>query len=277
MKSGVLKIFENAGMGVAIFALFSAHGSLSEEKKDTPPPNNVNFSIYENSPLTKTNYYTSRVLKFVQNWPPATLDLHDDRPVYIRGIKTPDNSDIVGMVKHFTVKASFDSVINFTENFTEYPKIWEDVQSVKIQSQDHNRIVTEWVRKAPAFFLSKIRYTLLYTSDKTLPGRVVYRQQLVESNSIKANDAIVVMEKMTEETTRVSVVTFFEAEFGPFRSLIESKIWRKSLESSFKDDIAFMSKLEHPDWTLDQISDAADLALKKNPLEQLEYTDLLKF
>jgi|GEM_PF-2478636 len=242
----------------------------------------ANYSLYDTSPLVKLNYYTLPILKFLDHWPPPTEALaksedQNAKPSFIRAIKTPGHPDAIGMVKHYTIQAPLEKVVETTEKFEDYPKIWDDVISVTVKSRDKNQSVTEWVRKAPAFFLSKTHYSMLYTADKSKPGRVVYREQFIDGNAPKASDGVVVLEKVGANATRVSVVSFFEADFGPFRGIIEGKIWSKSMESSYKDDLAFRNKVEHPDWSLDKIQDAVDHIYDQHSIESVEYTDLLKF
>ena len=235
------------------------------------------YSLYETSPLVKLSYYTLPILKFLDQWPPPTSALHDERPTLIRAVRTPTRPDTVGMVKHYSVPASLDKVVELTERFEDYPKIWDDVLSVNVQSRDKNRVVTEWLRKAPAFFLAKTHYTMLYTIDKTFPNRVVYLEQLIDGNAPKTSDTLVVLEKDGEASTQVSVVSFYEADFGPLRGVIEGKIWQKSMEGSYKDDLSFINRAQHPEWSLDQIKDAVDHIYDQHPIDSVEYTDLLKF
>lgn len=239
-----------------------------------PPPKP--YALGEVDPKCKTGFYTPKILKFLDHWPPPTLKIADKRPVLVRAIKTPSQPDVIGVIKHFSVKFPLDKVVEVSEKFEEYPKIWEDVESVQVESRDRNRTVTSWVRKSPAFFLGKIRYRLQYVTDKSVKGRVVFRQQLIDGNSVDSTDALVILEKMGAAETRITVLNFFNPNAGPFRSLVEGTIWQKSLENNFKDDIAFRARLEHPDWDLDQITKEAERLLDQFPIEKVEYTDLVQ-
>lgn len=259
----------------------------------------ANYRLDEIYPSIKMSYYTSRILKFLDHWPAPILSLqdkalaqervlaqvrkeiptkkNDDTSVFLRAIRTPNHSQTVGMVKYFNIKVPLEKVVEVTERFEEYPKIWGDVLSVTVPLRDRNRIVTEWIRKSPAFFLSKVRYKMLYVIDRSVPDRVVYRQQLIEGNAMSASDGLVVLEKVGDGLTRASIVAFFEPNCDPFCSMVEGKIWQKSMEGSLRDDVAFRARLEHPDWKIDQITEAADQVLDRNPINQVEYTDSLHF
>jgi hypothetical protein len=54
----------------------------------------------------------------------------------------------------------------------------------------------------------------------------------------------------------------------------EGEIWRKSMEGTFKDDISFLARMEHPDWDEDKIADHADDVKDKNPFHDVQTADL---
>ena len=74
--------------------------------------------------------------------------------------------------------------------------------------------------------------------DRSHPGRVISRQQLIDGNSLNSSDGLVVLEKR-DNVTRLSIVTFFDPDAGPFRPLVDGVIWKRNMENSFKDDTAF--------------------------------------
>lgn len=266
---GFLFILLQLNLCGAIAGSITDSGSIISESKL--------FRLNEMAPGVKKSYYSQSILKFLEHWPPPTLALTDERPVIIRAIKTPDRPNYMGMVKHSEINVSLKKVEAITERFEDYSKIWDDILSGKVISFDRNRSVTEWVRKAPAFFLPKVHYRMLYTSDKSFPGRIVYRQQLIDGNMLNFSDSIVVLEKLAEDRTRVTVLNFFDTDFGLLRRVAESKIWKTMLQNGFKDDIAFRAKLEHPDWDVDQITKEANKALDRFPIDEVQYTELLSF
>lgn len=259
---------------------------LAQEATPVPSPSptpsaspaSAPYRLDDFDPSAKTGYYTSRILKFLDHWPPPTLTITDtDRTIYTRAIRTPDHPRIVGTIKHFNIQAPIERVAQVTEDFENYPKIWEGLKSVKIESRDRNRVVTAWVRGAPAFFMPKLHYRLVYVIDRSQPGRIVYRQQLIDGNALSSSDGVVVLEKRGDNLTRLSIVTFFDPDAGPFRALVDGVIWNRSIENSFKDDTAFRAHIEHPDWDKDRLSDEADKAWDQNKIDPILYTDLLKF
>ena len=240
-------------------------------------PDAANYALDDSGSWAKPTPASGRLLNALKHWPPATLSLDQGRPEFIRGIRTPGNDDLIGMVKYFVVQVPIEKVVRLNEAFGDYPNIWKDVLSVKIEVQEKNRIVTEWTRKAPAFFLPKVHYRMVTLIDKSNSTRVIYRHQLVDGNLVKTSDALVIADKISDSKTRISVLNFFTPEIGPFRSLVSGKIWRQSLENGFKEDIAFRARIEHPEWSIDRVTEEAEQTLDSFPIKNIEYTDLIHF
>jgi uncharacterized membrane protein len=233
------------------------------------------YALDDAGTWAKPSATSQRLLLTLKHWPPATLTLHDERPEVIRAIKTPGNEDLIGMVKHFEVNESLARVVAVNEDFDAYPKLWENVLGVKVESRDINRVVTQWTRKAPAFFLPKIHYRMISIADKSETGKVIYRNQLIDGNMIKTSDSLVVFEQLDPNRTRVSVLNFFTPDVGHFRAIAAGRIWKQSMQDAFKDDVAFRARTEHPDWSVDRISEEADQALARFPINSVQYTELL--
>jgi uncharacterized membrane protein len=235
------------------------------------------YRLDEADPTAKPTYYSEHALHFLDHWPPPAIPNCHAEYSCVRAIRTPGHSSIVGMVKYFTVKAPLAAVLAVAENVEDYPHIWTDVLRVKVLSRDKNRTTTEWLRKAPAFFLPKIHYRMMSVVDRSSPNRVVSRSQLIDGNALKSSDSVAVYERVSATETRVSVVNFFDANFGPFRAIVEGKIWKTSMQNALRDDVAFRAHIEHPDWSAERLEEEAKRALEQHPIDQVEYTDLLKF
>lgn len=236
---------------------------------------NSTYSLQDPLPGGIESYFTTRILKFLDHWPPSTLP--KNRETFLRAIKTPNKPDTIGMVKHFVVNAPFSRVVEVTDNYKDYPKMWHDVVEVTVLSSDKNRNSTAWTRRSPAIIVPRLKYKMATVSDRSRPGRVVYRQQLIDTgNSTLTSDALVVLEALRNDRTQVSVLNFFEPKLGAMKGIIGSKIWSKSMENSVKDDLAFCAHVEHPDWTPDQIQDHVEKIYDAQPLERVEYTNLVQ-
>jgi len=240
----------------------------------------ANLAVNPSTPFTpKESYYSTRILKFLNSTPPTSRPIsteknQDEGPVFIRAIETPDHPHTIGMVKQSEVHASIAQIIAVTEKFEDYPKIWKDVLNTKvIASEDHKTIVA-FTRKRPAFFLPEIKFQTLYTSDKSNPNKIVYHQQLINGNMVKFSDSIVIIEKITDDRSKIIVYNFFDPDLGLVNLVAESKIWKQSLEAGFKDDVAFAARLEHPDWNIDQITDESEKQLDLHPIKNVEYLKL---
>lgn len=221
--------------------------------------------------------YTQHLPKLLAKWPPPTVNLPDPGPVIIRAIKTPGHSNYIGFVAHYTVDVPIERAIQTNDDFESYPKIWDTLIEVRVTDRQANRVITSWHRKAPAFFLPNLHYRLLYISERQGPKRMVYRQQLIDGNAMNFCDALIVFDALSPAQTRVTIINFFDANFGPFRGAIESLIWRRSIEGNYKDNMALKARLEHPDWSLKQIVKYAEDALDQNPIPEILYTDAIAF
>lgn len=258
------------------FMTFALHPRLTVAEEGREASSSP-YSLGDQDPIAKVGHFSAKIVKFLDHWPPPTLTITDtDREIYTRAIRTPDFPKIIGLVKHFNIQAPMARVAEATERFEEYPKIWEGVISVSVSSHDRNRTVTDWVRKRPAFFMPRLHYRLLYVVDRSRPDRIVFRQQLIDGNALNTSDGIVVLEKRGENLTRLSILNFFDPDAGPFRSLVEGVIWKKTVQNSFKDDVAFRAHVEHPDWDVDRLTEESDKAWDKTPVDPILYTDLLK-
>lgn len=239
-----------------------------------------NYSLDDLDPTATKSMYSLSILKFLDHWPPPTLALKTFGPqtgdMILRAIKTPGHPHTIGLVKHSIVKVPFEKVTALMEDYPDYYKMWENVVSASILSKDGNRWITAWTRRRPAFFMPEIHYKMEVVIDKSVPGRAVYRQQFISGDSLYFSDGLVIVEKLGDQLTRISVLDFFNANFGPFRGLIEGVIWHRSLENAFKDDVAFRLKLEHPDWSVDKITNASEKMLDRHPVDPVQYTDLIR-
>lgn len=221
-------------------------------------------------------YYSQRIWKylpFLEN-----LDRSPDRSgkpapsERILEIHTQGQPDIIGMAKRFEVRAPLGRVVEVAEDYGDYPRIWKDVRRVQVISRDRNQVITRWEREAPAFFLPSIRYRMVTTRGQPRPGRVIFHHQLIDGNLVGSSDAIVLYDAVGPGRTRVSVLNFFTPEVGPFRAIANGRIWRQSVESSFKEDVAFRDRVEHPDWDANRLDREARRELELHPLDSIPST-----
>jgi hypothetical protein len=240
--------------------------------------NAANSSSSAKFPEIKPSFYSARIMKFMENWPPPTLSLSDNgKGEIIRAIKTPQDSDTIGMVKHFELAYAFEKVIQVLEDYPGNTNIWSDIQEVSVLGREGNVLWVRWTRSRPAFFLPKVQYEMLITIDRSTPKRVVYHNQLISGNLTDSSDSLVIIEDLVSNRTRISVLNFFTPAMGAFRALVESKIWKKSMRNGYEDDLALRLRLEHPDWNVEKIHDQAEEIADHFSWDTVEYTDALRF
>jgi hypothetical protein len=224
-------------------------------------------------PAAIESYYTPRIMNFLKVWPSPYGKEYDAGPVFLRAIKTPGRPRYVGMLKHYVVGASLQQVVDFTDRIEDATRVWGDIISVTVLERGENRALVEWVRPRPTFFMPDIRYKMLYTWDKSVPGRVVYRHQLVSGNALFYQDDLVVLEETGPSRTRLTILNFFEPDMGPFGGLVTPVLWSSSMQSSYRDDVAFLSHWAHPTWTVKQLREEADRALDMFPVTPIRYLE----
>jgi hypothetical protein len=223
--------------------------------------------------------YAQALAGFLKNWPPpefqaAAAKWDDDRGFHIAAVRTPQRPQMIGMIKRYTVRAPLADAVALSENVAEFPKLWREVESVKVVSREGDAVVVDWVRKAPAFFLPKIRYRTRSTAYRETPGRVAFLNELLSGNYVKSSDSLVVYESIGPGETRVSVIDLFEPSLGAFQGVVGGKIRKKSFQTALKDDVSFRDRLEHPDWSASRLAKEADSEFDKRPQEAVPNVDL---
>ncbi len=224
------------------------------------------YKIEDIDPKATPSFFTPQLLRFLHfsDWPNTPIE----------AIRTPDHPHTIGMLKKTVIPVPLAAVVTLTEQFEAYPKIWEDLLESKILSRDRNRTYVEITRKRPTFFMPKINFQMVYVSDKSQAGHVVYRQQLIKGNQVKTSDSLVILDQVSDTQTSIKVVNFFDPDLGLLNSIAPSKIWSESLKAGISDDQAFRLKLEHPDWSVEQISEEAKKSTKNFRADQIPSVNL---
>ena len=232
-------------------------------------------------PGAKRSVYTEKMKDILRYWPPAGFGNpaaasggSDDKanPIWFEAIRTPSDSNYIGSRKRLLIRAPLDKVKAVIDDFENYKNIFEGVIQAKITERAGSQVTTAWERDSPAFFIRNPRYEQIYVSEAVSPSRVFYRYQLKSGNSVNFVDGIMVLESTPLGTT-LSGYDFYQADWGLAKVLAEGKIWRESLEGGFRGDIALKTKVEHPDWTLKQITEECHRTLERFPIEPIRFSE----
>lgn len=229
-------------------------------------------------PGTKTSFYTERLPRLLKHWPPKYVPhpIPSDRPMWIRPVRTPESPNYIGVVKKFLVKAPMARVEYVIEDMEKLPELLTDVKEVRVVLRSGNKIVSQWERYSPAFFIPNTRYEMIHIFDKkTYAPRHVYRYQLREGNHLNYTDGLIVLEPDGKNTghTWITHFDFFDANFGPFRALAEGAIWGKAVEGSFRADMLVRIRMESPDLSASVIQEQVERLEEKYPIEMPEALD----
>jgi hypothetical protein len=218
--------------------------------------------------------YSNKLPLLLKKWPPENIDKkweENPRPIWVRGIRTQGNSTYIGTEKQILIHADLKRVSSVMLDFESYPSFFHDLKQVRVTLKEGNKISTSWERYPPIFFLPNIKYEQVYIVEST-EHRVVIRYQLKSASDIKSADGLVVLEA-EGNSTRLTAFDFFDAKWGLLGGIASGNIWHGSFENSQKDDIAFKTHTEHPDWNRDQIYKECDRVLDLFPVDPIQFVD----
>jgi hypothetical protein len=251
----------------------SASPSTTPTSPKTIPVAATFYPIEDKIPGAKESYYSDKIFNVLANWPPKYIPASEGaNPIWVRGIRTKDKPNYIGLVKRVLIKAPLERIAKLIEEIEKNKEIFPEIIQVKVTSQDQNRIWTAWERESPSFLIPNIKYEQAYVMDTRSPDKKIYRYQLVSGNSVNNSDGIIVIERIGS-FTRLIAWDFFDANWGLARTLAEGLIWKKALEGSFKGDASFLYKAENPEWNRSQIEDATSSLLDKFPVDPVQFLD----
>ncbi len=240
-------------------------------------------SLDETIPEARHGYYSDKIYKLLESWPPLNMPEASKlpAPVWMVAIRTPGEPNTIGVEKAMLIHAPMERVVELIDGFDHYKDFFSGLAKVNVIARDGNKITTRWEREAPVFFLPRIRYEQIYLVDKTSPDRVIYRYELKSGNAVNSSDGIIVVERRGPrgEDTLLSGFDFFEANWGLLRTIAENVIWKNCLEGSYRGDVEFRLKAEHPSWTLKKVDDGAKRIMEQSPIEldHIQFLDHLDF
>jgi hypothetical protein len=222
-------------------------------------------------PGTRVSYYTEKLPRLLKKWPPKYVPhpIPSDRPMWIRPVRTPDSPNYIGVVKKFLVKAPLARVEYVIEDMEKLPEILDDVKEIKVVLRSGNKIVSQWERYSPAFFIPNTKYEMIHIFDKkNYAPRHVYRYQLRDGNHLNYTDGLIVLEPdgKNDKQTWITHFDFFDANFGPFRALAEGAIWGKSVEGSFRADMRVRLRMESADLSASVIQEMVERLEQQFPV-----------
>lgn len=233
-------------------------------------------SLGEKISDARESLYTSKLINYLKKWP-LLLNFEkqkDGNPVFMTAIKTLTEDNYIGVEKQIFIQAPILKVSEVIENFENYPNVFEGVKSVKVVKRDGNCITTQWERQSPVFFVPNIKYEQVYIIDRSNNQKIIYRYQLKKGNSLLFSDGIIVLDTIANQT-RLTAIDFYFANWGILKSIANNRIWKGSLEGSYRGDISLKAHIEHPEWTKDQLIKESESELHHFPVESIQFRSFL--
>lgn len=232
--------------------------------------------IDEVIPEGRESPYSNRLIQLLRKWPmrdiPKTLPT--ENPIWMKMVRTPGKATYIGCEKLMMIKAPLKNVIALMEAYEAYPEMYDGLKTVRIVERDGNKILTFWERYSPAFFVPNIKYEQVYLIEHPSEQRAIYRYQLKSSKSVNFADGFVVLDAVGN-STRLTSIDFFDANWGLLGALALGRIWRESVENDYRGSIAFKSKAEHPEWNLEELKKESERVLTQFPVEPIQYAEQL--
>jgi hypothetical protein len=197
--------------------------------------------------------YTPWLIELLRDWPQRAPS--PTEALTLTCLETPGRPVYVGLLQTMTVNADVDRVAAVLEDFAHYSELVPDVADVHIVkgSQEGHRFVASFEQKMP-FFLPNLRYEMAYLVERARPERVTYRYQLKTSKDMTANDGAIVLERDGGKTRYVEY-DFVEM---PMALVSSDQMWRASVESAYRGDLAVMLRAENPTWSSGRLRQEID-------------------
>jgi hypothetical protein len=161
-----------------------------------------------------------------------------------------------------TIDAPLADVARILDDVPHFRNLFPDCVDVQVvdRSGDGTRFITAREQRVPVFFIPNTRYQLSNVVDRSVPGRVVYRYRLLQSDDVTNSDGVVILVADGPTRTRYTEIDFFRARWGLLPTRL---VWSKSLRGIFLSDVAVKLKAEHPDWTYARVAEVADILFRE--------------
>lgn len=216
--------------------------------------------VYAGNPeeLKQSLHYRKVLEQVWAHWPPQFEEIKQKEArqspgVHVRAWETSGDPDYIGLQKKMLIQAPIERVDEIVCDFEHYSELFPEFKNVKVISRGKSEWVTHWVRPIPFPFVPDVYYETAYQTDRSQSDRKVFKIKLKESNRVWVSDDLLVLDRKGPSQTEFSVLSFFEADWGPVRILGMAKIWKDSIEGSILSDLSFKLKAEHPDWSPEKI------------------------
>ena len=186
-------------------------------------------------------------------------EIDAEQPIKYNCIKDPENPKYIGIEQYMEIKAPFSVVKSIMDDVNNYKELLVGYKDIHITETDKNSFVVFFEQTIPLFFVSNIKFELVYTTDESVANKKLYRYQLKKSNRLKYDDGLIYLEK-SNDITKYKEYDFWDADWG---MVWTSKAWRESIEETILSDLVVKIKAENPDKTYREVQKEAKKMLNK--------------
>lgn len=253
---------------------FRSKSSFADASIRSPSTSPSHFYRIDEQLEGPQSFYTRYLIQFIRNWPPRGFprewDMHglDTNPVQLECYQTAGNPFYLGLRQFMKVNAPLAEVEKVLDNMDQYQHLFPGFKDIHVVSRDGNKILTAWEQPIPLFFVPNVRYELWYIVDKSLASRKIYRYQLKESNSLKKDDGLIVIQSESPNLTYYVEYDFYDADWGVLKTIAPSRIWKDNVEGIYLSDLAIKLRAEHSAWSFEKIAEESAKVLKSFPVEK---------
>lgn len=225
------------------------------------------FSAYSsfNWALEDNQIATSLYTKKIQNLSVSALEnLSKKQQVSndffsIKCLKTLNDANYIGLLHALMINAKMKDVGNLIENFNNYQNIFKGIKHSEIREKySELKYLIQFENESPVFFLSNIRYQMLYEINNERHFKV-YRYFLsthLPQNNLFFSDGIILIKEYGEKTLLYEL-DFFKPNLGLAGNFFASKVWPSSVKELLLSDLELKLKAENKDESFKTLSKKA--------------------
>ncbi|MGK5089164.1 hypothetical protein WDW86_16560 [Bdellovibrionota bacterium FG-2] len=186
-------------------------------------------------------------------------------------IETPNNEFYIGLQQRMWVNAPLERVEAILDDVKGYQEIFPDLDDVHVVSRTNNMFVTFWEQHVPVFFIPNVKFEMNYIVNKPSTDRKIYRYQLRKGQHLKKNNGAIIIERDkssdSKDKTRYTEFDFYDADWGPLKTLAPGRIWKESIGGIFVSDLAVKLKAENPSWPNQKVKEESKKLMEKFPVD----------
>ncbi len=204
-----------------------------------------------------TQFIASKSEELMQNNLKEEID--PEQLIKYKCIKNPEKPKYIGIEQYMEIKAPFNVVKSIMDDVNNYKELLVGYKDIHITETDKNSFVVFFEQTIPLFFVSNVKFELVYNTDESVPNKKLYRYQLKKSNRLKYDDGLIYLEK-SNNITKYKEFDFWDADWG---MVWTSKAWRESIEETILSDLVVKIQAENPDKTYKEAQKEAKKMLNK--------------